>query len=140
MKTFIPVMNNQQSSSINFFVLGDSHARSIPATFSTPSYNLTRTSISGLKWIDDYDRKLSVYALLSLPEIQSSLSQANAVLFFVGTNSVRMLPVRQIIFQIQDVIFPVRRRYPHLNQHGKISISLTFPCFKTNGRYKKKNT
>jgi hypothetical protein len=30
-------MNNQQSSSINFFVLGDSHATSIPPTFSTSS-------------------------------------------------------------------------------------------------------
>jgi hypothetical protein len=128
-------MNNQQSSSINFFVLADSHAKFIPPTFSTSSYSLITRSIPGLKWIDNYDQKLSVYALLSLPEIQSSLSQANAVLFLIGTNSVRILPARKIISQIQELIFSLQQNYPHLNQPGKISISLTFPCFKTTRRY-----
>jgi hypothetical protein len=128
-------MNNQQSSSINFFVLADSHAKFIPSNFSTSSYSLITRSIPGLKWIDNYDPKLSVYALLSLPEIQSSLSQAKAVLFLVGTNSVRILPARKIVSQIQELIFSVQQNYPHLNQSGKISISLTFPCFKTTCRY-----
>jgi hypothetical protein len=132
---YIPVMNNQQSSAIKFFVLADSHAKYVPSRLSTPSYSLITRSISGLKWVDNYDPKLSVYALLSLPEVQSSLIQASAVLFLVGTNSVRILPARQIISQVQQLIFYVQKTYPHLNQPEKISVSLTFPCYKLTRRF-----
>ncbi|CAF1427052.1 unnamed protein product [Adineta steineri] len=122
-------MNNQQSPSMNFFVLADSHAKRIPKFISTSSYSLVTRSISGLSWINDTKPELSIYALLSSSDIRSSLSQADAVLFFVGTNSVRFFPAREIIHQVQQIIFSVQQNYPHLNQPGKISISLTFPCF-----------
>ncbi|CAF1629743.1 unnamed protein product, partial [Rotaria magnacalcarata] len=72
-------MDNQDSSSTNYFVFGDSHAKCISSNFATSSYNLITRSIPGLKWKDRYDRKLSLYALLSLPEMHSSLSKANAI-------------------------------------------------------------
>jgi len=128
-------MNNQHSSSVKFFLLADSHMKFIRSTFTTPSYDLVTRAIPGLKWIDKYDQKLSVYALLSLPDIQSSLSQANAVLFSVGTNSVRIIPATEIISQVEQIILFVQQSYPHLNQPEKISISLTFPCFKTTRRF-----
>jgi hypothetical protein len=116
-------------------VLGDSHARFIGSIFTTSLYNLVSKSVSGLKWIDYYDQKYSVCALLSLPEIQSHLSQASGVLFLVGTNSVRIMPARKIISQVQQIILSVQQNYPHLNQSKKISVSLTFPCFKTTRRF-----
>ena len=113
------------------FMLADSHGKSIPPTLVTPTYKLITRSIPGLKWIDIYDSKLSVFALLSLSEIQSSVSQANSILFLVGTNSVRVLPANQVISQVERLISFVQQTFPHLHQPGKISIVLTFPCFKT---------
>lgn len=128
-------MFNQQSSRMKYLVLGDSHVKFIRGTYSTSTYSLVTRSIPGLKWIDSYDRRLSMYALLSQPEIQSSLSESNAVLFFIGTNSVRILTARKIISQVQYIISLVQRNYPYLNQPGKISVSLTVPCFKTTRRF-----
>ncbi|CAF3195199.1 unnamed protein product [Rotaria socialis] len=128
-------MDNLQSSSIKFFVLADSHAKFIPATYTTSSFSLITKSIPGLKWFDRYDDKLSVRAMLSLPEIKCTLSEASAILFFVGTNSVRVFPAREIIPQIQQVVLFIQQTYPHLSQHGKISISLSFPCSKTTARF-----
>ncbi|CAM4822128.1 unnamed protein product [Rotaria magnacalcarata] len=128
-------MDNPPSSSTNFFVLADSHVKFIPATYATSSFSLITRSIPGLKWFDRYDDKLSVHAMLSLPEIKSALSQATAMLFLVGTNSVRVFPATQIISQIQQIVSSIQQTYPHLSQHGKISISLTFPCLKTTARF-----
>jgi hypothetical protein len=128
-------MSNQNSSSINCLVLADSHASLIPPIVATSSYNLIIKSISGLKWKHDDDPVRSVYALLSLSDIKSSLIQASAVLFLIGTNSVRMIPAYEVICQVRQVIFLVQQKYPHLNQANKISISLTFPCVKRSNRF-----
>jgi hypothetical protein len=128
-------MDNQQSSSIKFLLLGDSHLGFIRSTLSTSSYSLIPTSIRGLKWIDYYDQKYSAYALLSSPGIQSHPSQASGVLFLIGTNSVRIMPARKMISLVQQLILSVQQNYPHLNQPEKISISLAFPCFKTTRRF-----
>ncbi|CAF2146102.1 unnamed protein product [Rotaria magnacalcarata] len=100
-------MDNPPSSSINSFVLADSHAKFISTTYTTLSFCLIARSIPGLKWFDYYDAKHFVHAILSLPEIKFALSQATAMLFLVGTNS----------------------------STWKISISLTFPCSKTTARF-----
>jgi hypothetical protein len=102
---------------------------------STSSYRVITRAIRGLSWFHKYNQDLSLHTLLSLPEIQSFLSQATAVLFCVGTNSVRVLSARQIISQVEHIVLSVQQNYPHLNQPGKISISLTFPCFKTTYRF-----
>ena len=96
-------------------------------------YSLTPVtrSISGLKWIDYRQHELSVYDVLSWPETQSSLSKADGILFLIGTNSVRILRAEHIIPQVQQVISYIHRNYSHFSHPGKISISLTFPCFKT---------
>ncbi|CAF4434355.1 unnamed protein product, partial [Rotaria magnacalcarata] len=57
------------------------------------------------------------------------------MLFLVGTNSVRVFPATQIISQTQQVVSSIQQTYPHLSQHGKISISLTFPCLKTTAQF-----
>ncbi len=97
-------MNNQQSSSINIFLLSDSHMNFIKQPISTSSYSVITRAIRGLIWFHKYNQDLSVHALLSLPEIQSFLSQATAVLFSVGTNFVRVLSAKQIISQVQQII------------------------------------
>ncbi|CAF1212583.1 unnamed protein product [Rotaria magnacalcarata] len=124
-------MDNQHSSSINYFVFGDSHAKCIRSNIAASSYNLITRSISGLKWIDRYDRKLSLYALLSLAEMNSSLSKANAILLLIGTNSVRTTPAAEIILEIQQILLLLQQMYPHLNQPKNITISSTFPSLKT---------
>ncbi|CAF1073334.1 unnamed protein product [Rotaria magnacalcarata] len=112
-------MDNPPSSSINSFVLADSHAKFISTTYTTLPFCLITGSIPGLKWFNYYDAKHFVHAILSLPEIKFALSQATAMLFLVGTNSVRVFPATQIISQTQQVAFSIQQTYPHLSQHGK---------------------
>ena len=124
-------MKNENASSRNFFVLADSHAKFISAKYSTSSYCLFTRSIPGLKWVDNYDRNFSVYALLSSADVQSALSQANAVLFLVGTNSVRILPALQIIAQVRELTVSVQKNYPHLSQSEKICL-VSVPLLQNN--------
>jgi hypothetical protein len=48
------------------------------------------------------------------------------------------MPATKIIPQIQQIILHIQQTYPQLNQDGKISISLTFPCLKRTNRHSTK--
>jgi hypothetical protein len=128
-------MDGQHVSPMKFFVLADSHGRHVPNTLIRPSFDLVTKFIRGLNWIDTRDQALSLYALLSSLNIKSSLTNANGVLFLVGTNSVRIIPAQQIINQVEQVVVFVQQTFPQLSQPGKITTTLAFPCFKTTGRF-----
>lgn len=132
-------MNIEQSSTMNVFLRGDSHVKYMPPTYSSPTFNLVIKSVPPLKWIDRYNRTLPVHTLLSSPEVQGSLSQADAILFLVGTNSVRIMPAMVIIRQVETIIIDLQQRQSYLNLPPRISIVSTFPCFKTTHRFPDKN-
>ena len=131
----ILVMWHLDSSSIKVLVLGDSHLKHVRRLLSRSDFEMITKSISGLKWVDRFDERLSVFALLLSHDMQSLLSQADALLFSIGTNSVRTMRATEIIDQVRDVVHLVRQNYPHLNGHGKVSISSTFACSKTTRRF-----
>ena len=113
-----------------FFVLTDSHGKYVSSPIRTASYSMTVMAISGLKWIDNYNSNLSVFALLSTPTVHHHLSSASAIMFLIGTNSVRCTPASTIINQIKNIINGIRSNYPHLTKKHCINIVPCFPCFK----------
>ena len=94
-------------------------------------FTLLTKSISGSKWIDCYESKLYVLSVIASAEIYSHLSQASGMVFVIDTNSVRITPAAEIVSHVREVISSFRPDHGHLNEPGKISISLAFPCGKT---------
>jgi len=125
-------MANPQSypTAPKYYVLTDSHGKFVPSPITTSSYSIKVNAVSGLKWIDNYNSKLSALALLSTPILDSYLSSAKAVMLLIGTNSVRCTPASTIIIQITTVINFLRSRYTHLLHKHCINIVPCFPCFK----------
>ena len=86
--------------------------------------------MSDLQWMCHWNTSLSLFPLLFSSETQSFLSDADRVLFFVGTNSVRCFSAATIISQIEETIFFLQQCFRQLNQPNSIMIPLTFPCLK----------
>ncbi|CAF0802936.1 unnamed protein product [Adineta steineri] len=128
-------MNNQPSSSMNFLIVSDSHGRYLGLR-DTASYNVVTHAVSGLSWLYNRKRNLCATTLLSSVEFRPYLLQANAIFFSIGTNSVRANKAREIIPQIQQLIFDLRQKFPHFNEREKITIALCFPCFKELPQFK----
>ncbi|CAF1542520.1 unnamed protein product [Adineta ricciae] len=114
----------------HYLALTDSHGKFTPSTIETSTYSIKVHAISGLKWIDTYRPDLSALHLLSSSSLSSLLSSASAVLFLIGTNSVRFLPASTILSQVDTVITAVRAHHPHLSHKHSISIVSCFPCLK----------
>jgi len=127
-------MNNQPSSSMNFLIVSDSHGRYLGLR-DTASYNVVTHAVSGLSWFHNRQRSLCASTLLSSVEFRPYLLQANAIFFLIGTNSVRANKAREIIPQIQQLIFDLRQKFPHFSEREKITIALCFPCFKEIERF-----
>jgi hypothetical protein len=119
------------SSPTKYFILADSHAKLVPRLTTTPTHQIIIESISGLKWVDDYQPHLSVLHLFNSPTIFSHLVAANAVMFLIGSNSLRIFPASRVLNQIQHVISVLRQQHPHLAKKDSICIVSTFPCFKS---------
>lgn len=119
----------------SFLLIGDSHARCLPVLFSSSSFKLTTRAVSGLKWIDRYESKLSTKALLSDEQVAQCLSETKGIFLLVGTNSVRIMPAEGVIDDVEEIVRLIRRDYPHLNDPDRISIGMTFPCLKITRRY-----
>ena len=113
-----------------FFLLSDSHGKYFPPTISTSKYKFTCKSISGLQWVNNYNKQLCTRSLLLSSSISAVLSTCNGVLFIVGTNSIRTTTALHIIRQIDDIIDLVRFHHPHLICKTDISIVSVFPCLK----------
>ena len=128
-------MANDKYSTMNFLVVVDSHARCIPLPYISPSFKMITKAVSGLKWIDRYQRNLCGKVLLSSGELVRYLSEADAVLFLIGTNSVRIFSAEQVIDQVKGIITFIRQEYRNLNDPESITIALTFPCLKFTQRF-----
>lgn len=63
------------------------------------------------------------------------LITTKAVFFLVGINSIRIKPAKKIINEIKNIVLRLKHTFPHLNDTGSITISLSFPCFKTSKRF-----
>ena len=133
-------MSNRNSSLKKFLILGDSHVKHLGRTITTSSTRLVIKAFPGLKWVDKYDDNLSLHHMLALPDIDYYLSHFDGVLFFVGTNSVRIMPAHKIIIQIKEIIDYIREKYPRFNRTGKITIPYAFPCLKTTNRFRTPET
>jgi hypothetical protein len=125
-------MTHSQSSSTTptYFVLTDSHGKYVSSPITTSSYSIIIKAVSGLQWIDQYKSNLSALALLSTPTLDSHISSATALMFLIGTNSVRCTSASIIITQITTLITFLRSRHTHLSDKNCINIVPCFPCFK----------
>ena len=94
----------------------------ISSPFATSSYDLITRAIRGLEWMNDYDKERSVYALVSLPDIHSSLSPSKCCFILSWNEFCKNITSKTIISQIQQIIILVQQNYPHLNQPKRISI------------------
>jgi hypothetical protein len=125
-------MASQSTSSIlkKYFVLADSHATFVPRLTTTTTHEVVIQSISGLKWIDDDQHHLSAFHLLQTYPIFSCLASANAVLFLIGSNSLRKFTASTVIHQVHHILHNLRQQHPHLVDKTSLGIVTTFPCFK----------
>ncbi|CAF2094488.1 unnamed protein product [Rotaria magnacalcarata] len=114
-----------------FFLLTDSHGKYFPPVLQATSYRIIVKPISGLQWINHYDKNLCTRSLLLSSSISSILSSCVGVLFLIGTNSIRNTSAPRIIEQLEDIIDLVRFNYDHLQSKADISITSVFPCHKT---------
>ena len=129
-------MSHRNSSFKQYLVMGDSHVKHLRQTITTSSIRLTIKATPGLKWVDNYTKNLSLYHMVVSSDFDYYLSHFDGVLFFVGTNSVRIMPAHKIINQIKETIDYIREKYPRFNQTGKITIPYAFPCLKTTNRFR----
>jgi len=128
-------MDNNILPRMNFLVVGDSHAWCIPSPFFSSCFKIITKAVSGLKWIDHRHRNLCGKVLLSSGEIVRYLSEADGVLFLIGTNSVRMFSAEQVIDQVKEIITSIRQNHRRLNDPDRITIALTFPCLNLSHRF-----
>jgi hypothetical protein len=75
-------MSSQSSTTTpsQYFVLADSHAKLNPPFTSTPTHHITIASISGLKWVDDYQHPLSAIHQLHSPHISSRIASSKSIM------------------------------------------------------------
>jgi len=70
------------------------------------------------------------FHLCQTSPIFSCLASANAVLFLIGSNSLRKFTASTVIHQVQNILHNLRQQHPHLLDKTSIGIVTTFPCFK----------
>ncbi|CAF1373363.1 unnamed protein product [Adineta ricciae] len=113
-----------------YLALTDSHGKYTPTNISTSTYSVVTRAVSGLRWFDPYRADLSALTLLSTPPLSSQLSSTSALLFVIGTNSIRSNPASVVVSDIKRVIDSVRTAHPHLSSKHSINIVCCFPCLK----------
>ena len=116
-------------------LISDSHGKHFPPTFTSPNYCLITRPISGLQWIHRTDSHLCARSILQSPVLSSLLASAVAVIFLIGTNSVRSMAAPDLISPIQEIINLLRSHYLHLKSSHSISVVLPFPCCKPSARF-----
>ena len=130
-------MSSQPTSTTPFrcVVLGDSHAKSLPQVFATPSHELTAISISDLKWIDDHHHHLSAIHQLHSQHISSCITSCHALMLLIGSNSLRIFPASRVLNDVQSLVAELRRIHSHLSSPQSICIVTTFPCSKPSNTF-----
>jgi len=132
---FTSITHLEQTDLPLYFILSDSHGKSLQSKFKTPHYQITTRSISGLQWVNTYNHTLCTQTVLNSPSISSILSSATGVLFLIGTNSVRSMPALRIIQQVEAIVNMIRLNQHHIDHVDKITIATTFPCLKVSSRF-----
>lgn len=117
-----------------FLIISDSHGKCLPSTIVTSYYSINTYSISGLQWINQYDKNLCLFSLLLKDPFYSLLSTTSNILFLVGTNSTRTLLATEIIHQIDHIFTCLYSQFPHLI-HGQIIVASCIPCLKPSKRF-----
>ena len=112
-----------------YLVLADSHAKLVSRLTTTSTYQILIESISSFKWIDDDQTHLSALHIFHKDPINSYLATTNAVMFLIGSNSLRKFTAPTVLNQIQYIINCLRHKNPHLAEKNSIGIVKTFPCF-----------
>jgi hypothetical protein len=92
-------------------------------------------TVSGLQWINNYTSQLCTRSLIFQSPLNSLLSLCTSVLFLVGTSSIRTIPAIEIIDQIEEAINIVRSHHTDLHNKYDISLTATFPCYKTSTHF-----
>ncbi|CAF2156510.1 unnamed protein product [Rotaria magnacalcarata] len=115
-------------------ILSDSHGRCFEPTTITPYYCVKTYSISGLQWINKFDKKLCLFSLIQQDPYPSLINSTSYILFIVGTNSVRTLPATEVINQLDHILEILYSQYVHLS-NGKIIITTCIPCLKPSKRF-----
>jgi hypothetical protein len=123
---------NEPSS---FIIIADSHGKNLDPIITQSNYHINTHVISGLQWVNSYNKRLCVRSLLLQSPLNTLLSSCNGVLFIIGTNAVRAMVATDIIEQVKEVIGLVREHHPHLNNLFGITIADTFPCLKLSNRF-----
>jgi hypothetical protein len=128
-------LQSPTSTLSQYFVLADSHASSTSPFTSTPTHQITIASISGLKWVDNYHHRYSAIHQLHSPHIFRSIASSKAIMFLIGSNSLRLFPASRVINQVHNLISVLRQHHPHLSSQQAICIVKTFPCGKTSNTF-----
>lgn len=114
-----------------FFVLGDSHTKFTPPFTSTPTHQVFVESVSGLQWINNDNRQVSAIHRLSSFSISSTLASSSAVMFIIGSNSLRMHRAATVLHHLETVLTHLRTQHSQFRSIHSIIIVRTFPCQKT---------
>lgn len=118
-----------------YVVITDSHGKFLPPVTVRPDSVLIVKAISGLQWIHSHDNQLSCQYLLQSPTYSTLLSTCRAVLFIVGSNSIRHLHAAVALQQVEQLLDFIHSHHSHLTNRHAISIAYTFPCRKTSSYF-----
>ena len=61
------------------FILSDSHGRCFEPTITTPHYYIQTYSISGLQWINKYDKNLCLFSLIQQNQFSSLINSTSYI-------------------------------------------------------------
>ena len=129
------IPSTSSSAMFSFLVITDSHGKFLPPVTTQADYTLTITAVPGLQWINPHNTRLCCKSSLLSSVSCSLISASCAILFIVGSNSVRTTEASVILVQIEEIINLLRSTYYHPTNRASISISYIFPSFKPSSQY-----
>lgn len=127
-------MSISTSARSSILLLSDSHGRNLNTIITTTHYDVKVYAISGLQWVNKYDKSLSLFSIVQQETFSSLIGSTSYVLFLLGTNSLRNLSAIEVISQVDHLLAFLYSRYIHL-RNNKIIITSCIPCLKTSKRF-----
>ncbi|CAF4904631.1 unnamed protein product [Rotaria sp. Silwood1] len=119
----------------SFLVITDSHGKFLPPVTVQSDYMLNIKAISGLQWVNPYNSRLCCKSLVLSSTFTSLITASRAILFIVGSNSIRTSNASVVLGQVEEILDLIRTNHPHLADRTSITISNTFPCFKPSSQF-----
>lgn len=127
-------MSTSSSFRPSILILSDSHGKNLDSTIITTFYEIKSYSISGLQWINKYNKSLCLFSLIQQDPFSSLMCSTSYVLFLLGTNSLRNWSATEVIVQVDHIIAFLYSRYNHLT-NNRIIITACIPCLKPSKRF-----